>query len=249
MNAIIFYALLSVFLVSVTSLIGILGLSLKKERFNSIVLYLVGFSVGALLGDVFIHLLPEIVESSGEINASISGYVLLGILMSFVIEKILHWRHLHANSKVEHSPLTWMNLFGDAIHNYIDGLIIAISYLTSIPVGIASTIAIIMHEIPQEIGDFGVLIHSGLDKKKALMFNLLSGLTAVLGTITALLLSNISSQLISFLLPFAAGNFIYIAGSDLIPELHKEVGVKKSMIQFISMTAGILVMFLLLRFE
>ena len=143
----------------------------------------------------------------------------------------------------------YLNLIGDGVHNFIDGLIIAGSYLVSLPVGIATTLAVIFHEIPQEIGDFGVLLHGGFTKRKALLFNFLVALTSVVGAITALALTGYSANLIKFLIPFAAGNFIYIAGSDLIPELHKEVNAKKSVLQLVSLIIGIAFMVLLLGLE
>lgn len=248
MNATWFYSLLSVFVVSLISFVGIFTFPISEKKLQNILLYFVSFSVGALLGDVFIHLLPEVIEKNGfELN--ISMYILLGIITSFVIEKILHWRHLQS-AKVDkhHRPFAIMNLFGDAVHNFIDGLIIGASYVAGLAVGIASTIAVILHEIPQEIGDYGVLLHGGFSKNKALFFNFLTALTAVIGVIASLLLNAKTKHITTFLLPFAAGNFIYIAGSDLIPELHKEVSLKKNVLQFASLILGVLVMLLLLSF-
>ena len=142
-----------------------------------------------------------------------------------------------------------MNLIGDAVHNFIDGLIIVAGYLVSIPVGIATSLAVIFHEIPQEIGDFGVLIHGGYSKGKALFFNFIVSLTAVLGAIIALIMNNYFENITMFLLPFAAGGFIYIAGADLIPELHREVKIKKSLLQLVSIVLGIAVMYSLLFLE
>lgn len=236
----------SVITVSAISLLGILVIPIRERKLNYILLYLVSFAVGAMLGDVFLHLLPEAVEEARGFSLSISFYALLGIAASFVMEKILHWRHFHApESSRRHSPLAVMNLVGDGVHNFIDGLIIATSYIVSIPVGIASTIAVILHEIPQEIGDFGVLLHSGFSKKQALTFNFITALTALVGAFIAFVLSYRSKTLTMFFIPFAAGNFIYIAGSDLIPELHKEVGLKKIILQFFSFMIGIGIMYLL----
>ncbi|MEK6861534.1 MAG: ZIP family metal transporter, partial [Nanoarchaeota archaeon] len=173
-----------------------------------------------------------------------------GIILSFLIEKVIHWRHCHIPTSKEHPhPFAYINLIGDSVHNFIDGLIIAASYLASIPVGIATTIAVLLHEIPQEIGDFGVLLHGGFTKKKALFFNFITALTAVLGAVVALIISQSIEQLTLFLIPLAAGGFIYIAGSDLIPELHKEVKLSKSIFQIISFILGILIMMSLLLLE
>ncbi|MBI4159470.1 ZIP family metal transporter [Candidatus Woesearchaeota archaeon] len=233
------YALASVLLTSLISLIGILTLSIKVSNLKKILIYMISFSAGALFGDAFIHLLPEAVESSG-FTLKISLSILSGIVFSFITEKIIQWRHCHMPNTKEHiHSFAYMNLIGDGIHNFIDGLIIGASYLVSIPIGIATTIAVILHEIPQEIGDFGVLLHGGFSKAKALSFNFFTALTAVLGAIISLILSSYVKGLTVFLIPFAAGSFIYIAGSDLIPELHKEVNMKKTLTQLILFLIGI----------
>ena len=240
------YSLASVLIVSLISFVGLLTLTIKADKLKKILLYMVSFSAGALFGDAFIHLLPEAVEEIG-FGLNISIYVLLGIGFFFIIEKFIHWRHCHIPSSEEHvHPFAMMNLFGDGVHNFIDGLIIAASYLVSIPVGIATTLAVILHEIPSEIGDFGVLLHGGFSKGKALFYNFVTALAAVLGAIVSLSISSYVENITVFLIPFAAGGFIYIAGSDLIPELHKEVEVKKSLLQFVAIVLGVLVMFLLL---
>jgi zinc and cadmium transporter len=243
-----FYSLLSVFLVSFISFIGLFTLSIKKETLNKILLYFVSFSVGGLLGDAFIHLLPESIELNNRLY--LSFYILLGLIVSFIVEKFIQWRHCHIPTSREHPhPLAIMNLIGDSIHNFIDGLIIGASYLTSLQVGIATTIAVILHEIPQEIGDFGVLIHGGFKIRKALFLNFVTALTAVIGTIISLIIGSFASSLTNFLLPFAIGSFIYIAGSDLIPELHKETKPIKSLIQLVMLLIGIAIMYLFLFLE
>lgn len=245
MNEIFLYSLLSVMIVSLISLIGIFSIPIKTENLRKILLYFVSFSAGALMGDVFIHLLPEVVKAGFTTYSSI--YILSGIVFSFIMEKFIQWRHCHLPITQSHQHrFVTMNLFGDAIHNFIDGLIIGSSYLTSIPLGISTTIAITLHEIPQEIGDFGVLLHGGYSKKKALFFNFIIALTAVLGTILVLITSGWFQQSTQFLNCFAIGTFIYIAGSDLIPELHKEGETKKNIKQIISFIFGIAIMFTLL---
>lgn len=240
------YTLVSVLIVSSISFLGLLTISINTEKLKKILLYLVSFSAGALFGDVFVHLLPEIVEEVG-FGLRISVYVMMGIGFFFIIEKFIHWRHCHIPHSKEHiHPFAMMNLFGDGVHNFIDGIIIGASYLASIPVGIATTIAVILHEIPSEIGDFGVLMHGGFSKSKALFYNFITALTAVVGAVVSLVISSYVENFTTFLIPFAAGGFIYIAGSDLIPELHKEVEVKKSLLQFIAIVLGVLVMILLL---
>jgi zinc and cadmium transporter len=222
---------------------------MKVASLNKIVIFFVSFSAGALFGDAFIHLLPEAVEESGfGLETSLS--LLAGIVLFFIVEKFIHWRHCHhATTKSHPHNFAYMNLIGDSVHNFIDGLIIGASYMVSVPVGVATTIAVVLHEIPQEIGDFGVLIHGGFSITKALMINFLTAVTAVLGTVVALALSEFVDGLTLYLVPFAAGSFIYIAGSDLIPELHKEIGWKKAALQLFTFLLGIVVMMSLLLLE
>ena len=243
------YSLISVFIVSLISLVGLFTLSIKENKLKNILIYSISFSAGALFGDVFIHLLPEIVKKTG-LTPMIASFILLGIVFSLFIEKIIHWRHCHMPiSKTHVHRFAYMNLFGDSIHNFIDGLIIGTAYLISIPVGIATSLAVIFHEIPQEIGDFGILIHAGIKRKKALLYNFLTATTAIFGTLIALLLSSKMEGATNMLSAFAAGSFIYIAGSDLIPELHKEIQLKKSIIQIFTFILGIAIMYGLLIME
>lgn len=241
------YSILSVLLVSIVSFIGVFTLSVKQEKLQKILIYLVSFSTGALFGDAFIHLIPEIAKHHG-LGIKISLSLLGGILIFFVLEKFVRWRHCHSVECEEHHPkhLAYMNLIGDGMHNFIDGAIIAASYIVSPAVGIATTTAIILHEIPQEIGDFAVLLHAGFTRKKALLFNFLSAAIAVLGTVTVLITNRLIEGIEFYLVPIAAGGFIYIAGSDLIPELHKKTGLKESILQLIMFILGIAVMALLL---
>src|SRR3989339_1616752 len=215
------YSLLSVVIVSLLSLLGVFTLGVKEKYLHKILVYFVSFSAGALFGDVFIHLIPEVFKNETTIYTSF--YFLLGIIISFLIEKIIYWRENHASSilgnKIKH--FVFMILYGDGVHNFIDGLAIGTSFLVSIPVGFATTIAIILHEIPHEIGDFATLLHGGMEKKKALYYNFVSGLTAIAGTIFALSLNQYFLNIDKFLVPFAAANLIYIASTNLIPELHK----------------------------
>ena len=243
------YSFVSVCIVSLISLVGVLTFSVRRETLRSVLLYLVSFSAGALFGDSFIHLIPEAVEEGG-FGLNISLFILLGIIFSFIMEKFLQWRHCHIPTSGEHPhPFAYMNLFGDAVHNFIDGLIIAGSYIVGPSLGVATTLAVVFHEIPQEIGDFGVLIYGGFKKSRALLFNFLSALTAILGAFTSLGLSLFMKDFILFLVPFAAGQFIYIAGSDLIPELQKEYEPSKSMLQLAVFILGTLMLLFLVLFE
>lgn len=240
------YTIISVLIVSLLSLIGILTISINLNRLKNILFFLVSFSAGALLGDVFLHLIPEIVEEQG-FGFNISMYLLIGIMSFFVLEKIIHWRHCHIPTSKEHAhPFAMMNLVGDGFHNLLDGVIIAGSYMASIPLGIATTLAVVFHEIPQEIGDFGVLIKGGFKKGKALLFNFIASATSILGAIIVLSLGKSMENITIFLIPFTAGGFIYIAGSDLIPLMQKVCSTEKSLMQLIGMILGILVMMALL---
>ena len=174
------WILLSTFLVSLISFIGVFTLSLKEKFLNKILLILVSFAAGALIGGAFFHLLPEALEISFDLNIFV--YLVVGIFVFFILERVLHWRHCH-KGKCDVHPFTYLNLVGDGVHNFIDGLIIAASFLTNISLGIITTIAVIFHEIPQEIGDFGILVYGGFSRTKALFFNFLSALTAILGAL------------------------------------------------------------------
>lgn len=245
-------ALGAVFVISLVSLIGILTLSIKKDRLSKMLIYLVSFSAGALFGDVFLHLMPEMIEHTHGLEIGELGLlVLAGILLGLVIEKLLHWHHCHRDHDANSShTLAKMNLIGDLVHNLIDGLIIGASFAVSIPAGIATSLAILFHEIPQEIGDFAVLVHSGYSKKKALILNFISALTAILGAVIALALGEVAHELQVALIPIAMGMFVYIAGSDLIPEMHKHThNLKASLLQIAMFTLGVGVMFALLFLE
>jgi zinc and cadmium transporter len=239
------YSLVSVIIVSLISLIGVFFISLGIEKLRRILIFLVSFAVGGLFGDAFIHLLPESFEKITTIT-SIPLLIILGILIFFILEKFLRWRHCHVPTSETHlHPVVTMNLVGDGVHNTMDGMIIGASFLVNRTIGITTTLAVILHEIPQEIGDFGILVHGGLTPKKALTYNFLSAIFAILGTILSLIIGPYVKNYATFLLPITAGGFIYMAGSDLIPELHLEVEVLTSLLQFILILLGIGVMLFL----
>lgn len=234
---------LSVFLVSIVSLIGIFFIFLKKQTLDNLLLFLVSLSVGSLLGGAFLHLIPEAFERTG-FSLSISFFVLAGIVIFFIIENFIRWRHCHIQTSKSHPhPLGTMNIIGDGIHNFIDGLVIAAAYFINIPLGIVTTLAVITHEIPQEIGDFGVLLYAGYSKKRALLFNFLSALMAVIGAIIGILFSQNSMVFELIIVPLAAGGFLYIAGSDLIPEIHKNQKKNFPLKNLIGILLGILIMY------
>lgn len=243
------YVFLSVFLVSLLSFVGVLTLAVKEKLLKKILIFFVAFSAGALIGDAFIHLLPE-ATGDGGLTFAVTGALFAGIMCFFILEKILRWRHCHEVGCHDHpNHLGIMNLVGDGVHNFIDGILIAVSFLVSVPLGIATTLAVLLHEIPQELGDFGVLLHSGFSKKKAILFNFFSSSFAIAGAFFALVLGENITGFSELMIPLAAGGFIYIALSDLVPELHKEEDWKKDLGQFACILAGIFVMYLFLFLE
>jgi zinc and cadmium transporter len=238
------YPIISVTLISVLSLVGVIVLFIGGELEKNKLMDLVAFSVGGLLGGAFLHLIPEAYETFPKSN--VSYFILLGIFSSYLLEMVIGWRHCHIPTSKEHPhTFAYMNLVGDAVHNFIDGLIISGAYLNSVPLGVSTTVAVIMHEIPQELGDFGVLLYAGFSPRNALLFNLVSALTAVLGAVFALYLGVYVKCLTEILLPFAAGNFIYIAGSDLVPELKDQKDFLKGLKQLGLMVLGALLMYII----
>jgi len=244
----IFYILAAVTVVSLISFIGVITLALNKKLLKKMLFLLVSFATGSLLAAAFLDLLPEAIKYEAE---NIFLFPLLGIVTFFIIEKFIYWHHHHAEEKKkEVHAFTYLNLIGDGIHNFIDGIVIAAAFIHSIPLGIAATVAIIFHEIPQEIGDFSILIYGGFSRRKALFFNFLSALTAVAGALIGFYFLSISNEFLPYLLAFAAGHFIYIAGTDLLPELREQVKAKSSFLQLIAIILGIAVIwFVTMIFE
>lgn len=255
-------ALAAVLVVSLISLAGLVALGMSTTLLRKALPILVSVAVGALFGDAIIHLIPHALEEV-EGEAVVPFFVLLGIVMFFTLEKFLRWHHSHdlpgelevdlAHGGHDHhhhpiKPVGPLVLIGDGLHNFLDGIIIGASFMVSPEVGIASTIAIALHEIPQEIGDFAILLHAGYSKKKALLFNFVSALSAVLGLILITLLADVEN-LTPIVSAIAAGGFIYIAGSDLVPHLHEETTTSESTKQLIAMLFGIGLMFGLLELE
>ena len=242
---------MSVALVSLISLIGIFTLSIKPERLKTFIMSMVSFAVGGLFGDALIHLIPESFEQLGS-GPVTSIFILLGLLIFFSLEKFLRWQHCHIPTSENHiHPVATLNLVGDAVHNLMDGVIIAVGFSTSVPIGMATTLAVIFHEIPQEIGDLGILIHNGLSIKKAMALNFLSALTSFVGAAFALAIGPHVAGFTAYCLPITAGGFLYIAGSDLIPELHhgEEVRLSTSLKQLTFIMLGIAVMAILAFLE
>ena len=228
------------FLGSVFCLIGGIFLLWRQKLAKKIAIYLISFAAGTLLGAAFLHMLPEAV---GEKENNILIYTLIGILMMFLVEKFLLWYHCH-NKKCPVHGFTYTILIGDGVHNFVDGIIIGVSFLISIPLGIITALAVVFHEIPQEIGDFGVLIYAGWKRNKVLFYNFLMALATPLAAVLAYFSASFLDKAFIPLVAFAAGNFIYIACSDLIPEIHKEYSPGKAILQSFCLGLGILLIWL-----
>lgn len=250
-------SLASVIAVSLLALAGLATISVSGDRLRALARLFVSFAVGALLGDAFIHLLPEIFKESGGPGSPLlrSLLVLCGMLLFFIVEKLLKHRHgllhqhLHDGQAVGQPALAAINLLGDAIHNFIDGVLIGASYLAGPELGISTTVAVLLHELPQELADFGILIHSGLTVKRAVLLNLASASVAILGTVAALVLGAHAQIAVQALLPLTAGGFVYLASADLIPELQHDRSLKGLLVQTSLICLGISVMGLLTLVE
>lgn len=234
--------LLSVLLVSGISLVGVFFFSLKEKTLDKFLEIFISFACGSLLGDVFLHLLPEMFNDLGE-----QAFFLTGIffIFFFALEKFFYWRHCHDEHCHLHT-FTYLNLIGDTIHNFIDGTIIAASFLANFSLGISTTLAVVFHEIPQEIGDFSILIYGGIKKEKAILWNFLSALSAFLGALLVYFFARQATGVTSYFLPLAAGNFLYLSGTDIIPELHEKgkKSIKISIYQFMAVLSGFFLMWL-----
>lgn len=230
----LFFALLATFIISLISLLGALSLAIKHKALHNIIIYLLALAAGTLMSDAFFHLIPESTEVLSIETALL--FTFISFFVFFIIEKIFQWRHCHKEHCNVHS-LGYMNLIGDSIHNYIDGLIIAASFSVDWKIGLSSTLAIALHELPQEFGDFGVLIHAGFDKKRALILNFATALIALLGTLTGALFKT-NEVFNHSLLAIAAGGFIYIATSDLLPEIRAEKNIKRLILSLLSCFIG-----------
>jgi zinc and cadmium transporter len=233
--------ILSSLAMSLVALVGLFTFVLKEKTLRKIILPLVAFSAGALLGGAFLHMIPESIGKF-KTNQEVFILVLIGFSIFFLLEQFIHWHHCHKLPSEHKKPVTYLILIADGIHNFIGGLAIAGAFIIDIRMGMVTWIAAAAHEIPQELGDFGILIHGGWSKKKALIFNFISASTIILGALLAYFLSNYIN--ITFLVPLAAGNFIYIACSDLIPEVKHGCSVKNNIIHFIFFILGILLIYL-----
>ena len=233
------WILVSTFLVSIISLVGIVTLAIRDELLHKIIFCFIGFSAGALIGSAFLHILPEALEKTSSIT--VFSYLILGLTLFFLLERYFHWRHCHDKDCHVHA-FTYLNLFGEALHNFIDGIAIAASFVISIKLGIATTLAIILHEIPKELGNFGVLIYGGFSRSRALFYNFISALAAVIGALLGYFIADSIHGFTNFIMPLTAGGFIYIAASDLIPEIHKETNQTKATLAFVAFLFGVIFM-------
>ncbi len=222
---------------------------------HSLVPHLVSFAIGTLLGAAFLGLLPHALMAPGvEDFHEIFLAVLLGVLTFFLLEKMVLWRHCHADECEAHgseaqvhehgkAAAGWMILIGDGLHNFVDGVLIAAAFLTDIHLGIVTALAIAAHEIPQEVGDFVVLLHSGFSRSKALLFNVLSSLTTIVGALLAYWSLGGMQWILPYVLAVAAASFIYIAVADLIPGLHKRAEARATLEQLALIGAGVLLIY------
>ena len=229
-------------LMCLLALVGVFTLSLSEKNLHRLLLPLVALSAGSLLGGAFFHMIPESVEKTGT-DITVYIYVVAGFAFFLLLEQLLHWHHCHREETHCKKPQTYLILIGDGIHNFIGGIAVAGTFLIDIRLGISTWLAAAAHEIPQELGDFGVLVHGGWSKQKALLLNFLSASTFLLGGLFTYAFS--FSDWIYFLIPFAAGNFIYIGASDLIPEVNKHESFLRNVLHFCCFSIGILVLLLL----
>lgn len=231
--------LISVVFVSLLSFVGLFSLSLRRERLNRILNILIAFAAGSMLAAAFLDLIPEASEKMGNLAFNT---VLFGVLLFFVVEKFIHWHHC-GREECDVKPVGYLNLLGDGVHNFIDGVVIAAAYITNTKLGLVTTMVIALHEIPQEFGDFAVLLHAGFKVKKALFYNFLSATTSIVGGIVGFMFLSRIEPLVPSVVALAAGGFLYMSTADLMPELHKEKERVKMVEQTVAIIAGILLVY------
>lgn len=240
----VFYTLLSVSLVSLISLLGAAFFFLKREIFEKTIFAFIALSSGALLATAFFDLLPGSFSVSPETTPAL---ILFGIIFFFVVEKLINWHHCPRSQDCPgERPIGWLSLIGDGLHNFVDGAAIATAFATDLKLGWLTTVAVVLHEIPHELSDFSLLIYAGFGRSKALWLNLLSALTAILGAVVVILANQQDGTLNQLLLPITTGNFIYIAATDLFPELHKHKSLRST---FGEVTLILIGIFLILFFK
>ncbi len=244
MTSLLFIILASI-LVSSVSFAGAAFLVWKNFFSANRLTALVSFAAGVMLASAFFDLLPEAAEMNPDIEAVFS-FTFAGIVTFFLLERFVVWFHHHDHAHGK-KPAALLVLIGDSLHNVIDGVAIAAAFIASPVLGITTTLAICAHEIPQEIGDFGILVEGGYSKKKALLFNFLSGLTALIGAILGYFFLERIEGVTWMFLSFSAGMFIYISCSDLIPELHKDFHIQRRWQQTLPFIIGVVLLWLMVR--
>ncbi len=234
--------LASTLIISSGSLVGVVTIAFQPALLNRLILPLVSLSAGTMIAAAFLHLLPESLELLGDTLPF--QLTLASFLAFFLLERFLHWRHCHEEDHLTRHTMGTINLIADGLHNFLDGLLIAASFASGATLGLVSTLAIALHEIPQELGDFGVLLHSGFSRKRALFWNVMSSLTAIAGGVLGYLLSHRVETFAAYLLPVAAGGFLYLSAADLVPELKNAKTTKKTLLTTVTFILGILLMVL-----
>jgi zinc and cadmium transporter len=266
------FGFLMIFVISCFSFIGIFMISLKERTLDKILFILVSFATGTILATALFDLIPESLHHLEELGglgiteSILFLFIIIGYVVFFIVERFIYWFHGHAHetgdqlvcydtlsegtnqilekgTKIKNFAL--LNLIGDGLHNFLDGIIIMVAFLSGIGNGIIVTIAVFFHEMPQEVGDFGILLYGGFSKKRALLFNFVSALIALLGGLFAFFLADTVELFNLFFLAFSGGGFIYLASTELMPELLKEKNLKKSIIQSLVFLSGLLLIILL----
>jgi len=251
MNSLILWIIVFTALGGVLSVLAAGAFLLLPESVRTRMLSpMVSFAIGALLGAAFLAILPHAFEVPGVDAHSVTLTVLCGILVFFLLEKMVIWRHCHTDDCEDHVPdmdkvrnaaTGNLILIGDGIHNMVDGVLIAAAFLTDVHLGVVTSIAVIAHEIPQELGDFAVLLHSGFSRGKALAYNMLTSLTTVIGGVVAFYSLSLANRIVPYVLAVAASSFIYIAVADLIPGLHKRPEFSATVQQIVLIALGVTV--------
>jgi zinc and cadmium transporter len=269
MNVEVVLGFLMIIVIGSLSLIGAFMISIREKTLDKILFILIAFATGTILASALFDLIPESLHHLEELNvedaaiteSSLFIFVIFGFVMFFIIERFIYWFHGHAHEKDDQlvcyagiddgggmsinrgnkiKSFALLNLIGDGLHNFLDGVIIMVAFMSGTRNGIIVTLAVLFHEFPQEIGDFGILIYGGFSKKKALFFNFLSGMVALLGGLLAFVLSDVLELFNFFFLAFSGGGFLYIASAELMPELLKQEDLKKSIIQALIFVSGLL---------
>jgi len=228
--------------ISLTAWIGVLSLFLNEDLLDDLLLLLVALAAGSLIGGAFLHLLPRAIAETGTSDTvGLFLWLIVGFCTFYVLEQFIGWHHHHVATH-DNETVSYLVLVSDALHNFIDGVVIAGSFLTSVQVGLVTTLAIALHEVPQEIGDYGVLLYGGFEPRRALVLNYVTQATVIVGGLVGVVVADAVGGLPTALLAFAAGNFVYIASADLVPEIKRSQSGRRAVLHFLVFAAGILLM-------